>query len=399
MNIRDLVFWTIIGSMITRIMQQPTRQQVISEPHTDTKNPPKTNCNQPKPHDDEQVLLEGLSSSASCSEDELSDLDPDILHVDRDTRTHIAVVAVTIMLFLLTHSPASLEVPLEGVLAQGSQMAEACFVQRSYPITTICDILGFASVTRLLDGCEGFLREMTLTWSRVIWGMCDLSRDAYGPSREASENFRQTSGIGYDYAFDKTLSTYHWHILREMCYYSRVLEYQDSCCKRKEHLTPRDDGLLMWFEDEADREMGNRSFVLWYQISIQEKISRLHRMRELVTHRLPLERLAENRPFDGTSNLTRYAAEAGKETLADFVEMRGIQEWIDRQLSFWEGVDRFRQDQGLELYSSIYSGFPLPRLYRSGIEAPHPGRQERKEGIYPQDLLMVELKKRRGDVV
>ncbi|THY32702.1 hypothetical protein D6D01_02534 [Aureobasidium pullulans] len=203
MDVRDIAFSTIIESRITRIMQQPTRQQVISEPHTDTKDAPKSNCNQPKPHDDEQVLLEGLSSSASCSEDEASDLDSDILHVDRDTRNHIAVVAVTIMLFLLTHSPASLEDPLEGVLVQGNQMAEACFVQRSYPVTTICDILGFASVTRLLDG------------------------DAYGPSREASENFRQTSGIGYDYAFDKTLSTYHWHVLREMCYYSRVLEYQD----------------------------------------------------------------------------------------------------------------------------------------------------------------------------
>lgn len=379
-------------------MQRSTGKQ--SDRSSQTRNRPES-CVRPKLPADEEAKSGSAqssgSSSSSTSGGDSSESELDMLCVDKETRSQIAVVAVTILLFLLTHSPAEPKAPLDGVFTQGVQMAQACFIERPYPITAICDILGFASMTRLLDGCDGFLQEMTLTWSRVIWGMCDLSRDVYGPSREQSEKLHRASGASYDHAVEKTFSTYHWHILREMCYHSRVLHNQDPNLRRTEKLTPRDEGLQMWLKDESDRETGNRSFISWYRVSVQEKIALLNRMRKFMTRRLPAERMAENRPFEETSCLMELAGAVGGDMLRDFLEMRGLQGWIDRQLEYWKGVGLYRQEQGLGMYNPVYSGFPLSRLYRSGIEAPDPARQERREGIYPENVVELDRKKRREE--
>lgn len=330
-------------------------------------------------------------SSENQSDDEGWNVVNGRLSIDVQWQPHKMCIAETLFAFLLTHAPSTRNEPLGGMFTMGEQIAEECHCNSRSLVGDVCDMLGFMSVN-LGSPLALILDTKSVDWYTMMARQC-MAGTIYTTSRRSSEQLWSRYQVGFGESSGHSFSTYHWHLLREMSYWSRRLEISNTRPQRGPKLGERDwakghEGLSEWFLQETKNEESQygEHYLFWYGMPIPEKIARLDNIIDFLSRRLPADRDA-NMPSVRGSGMRGRALESQPEIFQDFVEMKSLRAAFRRERQTWRGVLEARQQRGR--CNPVYSGFPNSRQYRllaDTVELYSPTNEEDEEK-YPATVI------------
>jgi len=313
------------------------------------------------------------------------------LHDYSEFGEHQQMIGETILIFLLTHAPdVSTDCEADGELRGILTDVEA--VESRYRkddakapalMSVISDLLGFASVS-IMHEIQHILSSKVLRWEDVYWRHL-RAKDTISHTAAKHEG--------------KTLSSYHWAVLKEMLRYSRCIELSDATARLKPTECKYVTGPLNYTQLEICLCcMRKHNHLAWYNLPVGRKVVRMQEVLDFLCVRLPRELEDVQEGWQANNKMRERAELSGPEVKKKFLEMRCLVKCIRDELIRWEVQDekneRVRagdEDTDVRRPSIISSGFPNSRQFKE-LGTKKSCRFD--YGKYPRELVEAEKRRR-----